>query len=191
MGRFSREVVVTEKVDGTNAQIYIGADGEFLTGTRTRWITPQDDNFGFSRWAHDHKDELMQLGPGRHFGEWFGSGINRSYGLPSGVRRFAMFNVIRWCMHGQTPQEIPTGDPRKVKMQDVLPACVELVPILWRGKMDDLDADEIVQLLRVTGSHIVPGYLNPEGIVIFHTAGNVGFKKTIEHDEMPKSAIRG
>jgi hypothetical protein len=29
--------------------------------------------------------------------------------------------------------------------------------------------------------------MKPEGIVIFHTAGNVGFKRTIEKDDQPKS----
>lgn len=38
--RYSRDVIVTEKIDGTNACLFIGDDGEFLTGSRTRWITP-------------------------------------------------------------------------------------------------------------------------------------------------------
>ena len=29
--------------------------------------------------------------------------------------------------------------------------------------------------------------MKPEGIVVFHIAGNVGFKKTIETDEVPKT----
>jgi hypothetical protein len=31
--RLSREIIVTEKIDGTSGTIYIGDDGEFLTGT--------------------------------------------------------------------------------------------------------------------------------------------------------------
>ena len=68
MARLSREIVITEKLDGTNAQICIGEDGSFAVGSRTRWITPEEDNYGFARWAYDRKDELMQLGAGRHFG---------------------------------------------------------------------------------------------------------------------------
>lgn len=41
IARFSRDVIVTEKIDGTNACIWIGEDGSFLTGSRTRWITPR------------------------------------------------------------------------------------------------------------------------------------------------------
>lgn len=191
IARYSREVIVSEKIDGTNAQIFIGEDGEFLTGSRKRWIAPETDNHGFSRWAHEHKDELLTMGPGRHFGEWWGSGIQRGYGLPKGEKRFSLFNVVRWCLHDETPQQIPTGDPSMAKVQDVLPACVGLVPVLWRGLFDDLDLDEILEHLQRDGSKASPGFPRPEGVVIFHTAGNVGFKKTPEQDDVPKSRKKG
>src|SRR3990167_1858406 len=80
IARLSREAIVTEKIDGTNASVFIGEDGMFLTGSRSGWITPEKDNYGFSRWAHVHKDELLKLGPGMHYGEWWGQGIQRKYG---------------------------------------------------------------------------------------------------------------
>jgi len=40
--------------------------------------------------------------------------------------------------------------------------------------------------LSLSGSIASPGYMNPEGIVIFHTKGNVGFKKTFENDDTGK-----
>ena len=189
IARYSRPAIVTEKMDGTNACIFIGEDGEFLTGSRKRWITPESDNYGFSRWAHDHKTELMKLGTGRHFGEWWGSGCQRGYGLQNGEKRFSLFNVVRWCLHNETPQEIPTFDPRIVKTQDVLPECVGLVPVLWRGNFDDLDVNTILADLEANGSRAVPGFMRPEGIVVFHIAGNVGFKKTIKNDGIPKSRV--
>lgn len=182
IARYSREVIVTEKIDGTNACAFIGDNGEVLTGSRSRWITPDDDNFGFAQWAEDHREELLTLGPGRHFGEWWGSGIQRGYGLPKGERRFSLFNVLRWCQHGESPQQIPTADPRIVKVQDVLPPCVGLVPVLWRGMFDELNVNRIMSELSAGGSHAAPGFGRPEGIVIFHVAGNVGFKKTLDKD---------
>ena len=181
---------MTEKIDGTNSCIYIGDDGEFLTGSRNRWITPEDDNYGFSRWAHEHKDELMVMGNGRHFGEYWGSGIQRKYGLTGTDKRWSLFNVQRWCLHGQEPQQIPTADPRVMKTQDVLPPCVGLVPILWRGNFDDLDVDGILADLVTNGSRAVPGFMKPEGIVIYHVAANTGFKKTIDRDDEPKSKAK-
>ena len=162
MARYSREVIVTEKIDGTNAQIMITEDGEFMVGSRTRWITPETDNFGFAKWAYEHKDELMLLGAGRHFGEWWGSGIQRGYGLQKGEKRFSLFNVSRW--------------------ENERPACCCVVPILWRGDFGLLDVQSIMDSLRATGSLALPGFMNPEGIVIFHTKANFGFKKTFEKD---------
>ena len=108
MPRLSREIIVTEKIDGTNAQVYIGDDGTILAGSRTRWITPENDNFGFAAWVRDNTDELLKLGPGSHFGEWWGAGIQRRYGLNE--KRFSLFNVARW------------GEER--------PACCSVVPVL-------------------------------------------------------------
>jgi hypothetical protein len=160
MSRYSREVIVSEKIDGTNAQIYIGDGGEFLTGSRTKWITPEDDNYGFARWANSHKAELMELGPGRHFGEWWGQGIQRKYGLNE--KRFSLFNVARWS--------------------EGRPECCHVVPVLWRGDFSDFNPVLVMDRLFLSGSVAAPGFNKPEGIVIFHTHANLGFKKTFDKD---------
>ena len=166
IARLSRECVITEKIDGTNAQVCIGEDGEMRFGSRTRWITPEDDNYGFARWASEHRDELMLLGPGRHFGEWWGAGIQRKYGLAE--KRFSLFNVGRW---------------ENVQ----LPACVGLVPVLYRGDFVNDAINAALEDLKANGSQAAPGFMNPEGIVVYHTAGRMYFKKTIEKDAEPKS----
>lgn len=167
MPRLSREIIITEKIDGTNAQICITEEGELFAGSRTRWITPDDDNFGFAAWCKANKAELLSLGAGRHFGEWWGSGIQRKYGLSE--KRFSLFNVIRW------------GDP------EPRPACCGVVPVLYRGIFDIESINESLILLAGQGSAAAPGFMKPEGIVVFHTAANLGFKKTIEKDDQPKS----
>jgi len=94
IARLSRECVISEKIDGTSAQILITDDGQIKAGSRSRWLTPENDNFGFAAWVADNKEELLTLGVGRHFGEWWGEGIQRNYGLKE--RRFSLFNTIRW-----------------------------------------------------------------------------------------------
>lgn len=180
MARLFREMIITEKIDGTNAQIHITEDGELHAGSRTRWITPEEDNFGFAAWCRDNRDDLLKLGPGRHFGEWWGRGIQRGYGLQE--RRFSLFNVSRWCLHGEDPQVIPTADPRIVKTQEVLPACCHLVPVLRRGIFSTEMAESALHELRERGSLAAPGFMNPEGVVVFHVAGNIGFKYTLGGD---------
>lgn len=185
--RLTRECVITEKIDGTNGCVYIGEDGEFLVGSRSRWITPETDNYGFARWCIENKEELMKLGAGVHYGEWWGSGIQRGYGLPKGEKRWSLFNVGRWCLYGETPKIFPTQDPRITKTQDILPKCCGLVPVLWEGIFNTFSIDEVLNALKNGGSKASPNFMNPEGIVIYHKAGNMLFKKTIEKDEEYKS----
>ena len=174
IARLSREVVVTEKIDGTNASIFIGEDGTFLTGSRTRWITVDADNYGFAKWAHDHRDELMTLGPGQHFGEWWGSGIQRNYAQTR--KRFSLFNVGRWRDGSETPR----------------PACCDVVPILYEGQLEEYGVMKGVKAalhhLAESGSAAAPGFMQPEGIVIFHKSSGALFKKTLLHDEKPKGS---
>ena len=164
--RLSRECVVTEKIDGTNAQVYITEEGEFYTGSRNRWITPEDDNYGFAKWAEENKEELMRLGPGRHFGEWWGKSIQRNYSLQE--RRFSLFNTSKW------------GD------DSIRPACCHVVPVLFKGEFSTGRIECSLEGLKNYGSYAVPGFMKPEGIVIYHVAGNCYFKKTIEKDEEHK-----
>jgi hypothetical protein len=166
IARLSRNIVVTEKIDGTNGCIRIGEDGSFEVGSRTQWITPDRDNHGFAAWAYAHITELMQLGPGVHFGEWWGKGIQRKYGLDE--KRFSLFNTHRWRV-------------------DSMPSCCHVVPVLYQGIFDQKEIDFALLQLQNHGSIAAPGFMKPEGVTIYHTAANIYFKKTIDKDESPKS----
>jgi hypothetical protein len=175
IARLSREIIITEKIDGTNGVIYVGEDGTLMAGSRSQWLTTRAkggaDNFSFAAWVEANADELRKLGPGRHFGEWWGSGIQRGYGLPRGEKRFSLFNVTRWS------DEI--GNETAASR----PACCHVVPVLHRGPFNTTDIDGVLSALRTAGSQAAPGFMRPEGVVVFHPQGNVGFKKTIERDE--------
>ena len=187
--RFSREIIVTEKIDGTNGVIGIEAEAEHVwtpgevppvatvdgfsiyAGSKSRWLDvwSKGDNFGFAKWVYAHAEELLALGPGMHYGEWWGYGIQRGYDLPKGERRFSLFNVSRWA---DTAGAVPT----------VRPACCHVVPVVWRGRFDTEMVDIALQALAISGSLASPGFMNPEGIIVFHTAGNLTFKKTLGDD---------
>jgi hypothetical protein len=166
--RLSRDCVITEKIDGTNANVTITEAGEFLIGSRTRWITPENDNHGFAKWATTNKEELLKLGPGSHFGEWWGLGIQRSYGMKE--KRFSLFNTARW------------SDPA------VRPTCCSVVPVLYTGIFDTDAVKDVLDNLARYGSLAAPGFLKPEGVVIWHEAARMYFKKTLERDDAPKGA---
>lgn len=171
--RLAREMVITEKIDGTNGIIAIGESGEFQVGSRNRWLTDEmgnihGDNAGFAQWATKHRSELEALGVGYHYGEWWGQGIQRGYGLTE--KRFSLFNVGRWN-------------------RDNIPSCCYVVPTLCTGMFDTSQIDYILAELKQNGSYAAPGFMRPEGIVVYHVAAGVLFKKTIEHDESRKSEV--
>ena len=168
--RLFRDIIVTEKLDGTNAQIVID-NGFVAAGSRNRWITPDDDNYGFARWVSDNAEQLNKiLGPGRHFGEWWGQGIQRGYGLQE--KRFSLFNVGHWGDHS-------TED---TKIADLL----YTVPILYEGVFDMFHLEATKDHLMYTGSHAAPGFMQPEGYIVYHTAGNHTYKVLLENDNKPK-----
>jgi hypothetical protein len=196
--RYSRTCTITEKIDGTNACVAIEAvpkpsegdpdwpspeqperiaywyagDGSvwgMWAGSRSRWITPgkTTDNHGFAGWVAEHVEELKLLGPGRHFGEWWGAGIQRRYGQTE--KKFSLFNTHRW------------SDAAGAR-----PACCHVVPVLYEGEFKDFALEAALHNLRHDGSAAAQGFMQPEGIVVYHHAAKQLFKKTLEKDESPK-----
>jgi len=209
MARLKRDCIITEKIDGTNAQIHIKPmDPTFSTdpfvlgairddddhprlmvkaASRTRYITPDEDNQGFAAWVVQRLQELRGLGVGRHYGEWWGRGIQRGYGLQD--RRFSLFNAQRWAPFGTVPGVLPQNNSKAApKYQDVAPECCGVVPVLYQGAFTTPAIEWTLDYLRQRGSQAAPGFMQAEGIITFHTAGNVGFKTTLVGDESFKGA---
>jgi hypothetical protein len=158
-------MVITEKLDGTNAAIVITKDGEFACQSRKRLITPDNDNMGFAAWAYERREELTGfLGTGRHFGEWWGKGIQRGYDMDRKI--FSLFNSHRWG---------PSDD-----LWDYRPDGLDVVPTLHRGHFD-LGTVELAKLdLKLSGSKAAPGFMDPEGVIVWHPASGAKFKTTFD-----------
>lgn len=169
----SETIYITEKIDGTNGVIHVTEDGKVFAGSRERWLTLEDgnpppkqaDNFGFAQWVYDRRKSLVNLGPGTHYGEFYGAGIQRRYGLSE--KRWASFEY--W-------------DPRP----DLKSLGVDTVPVLFEGPYDIFLFGKYVQDLIDNGSTLVPGFMKPEGIVItFKNMRTAKFKKLCENDQLP------
>lgn len=205
--RLNRDCVITEKIDGTNVAVVINEmwlhdvevfnlacayvpirlDDETkelherMDDTRTpyyevsaqsrnRMISPTDDNYGFAKWVHENATALAySLGEGYHYGEWWGQGIQRKYGLDH--KRFSLFNVHRW-------ESLP--------FEQYGLDNVGTVPVLYRGPFDTDTIDAIIGDLILGGSKAAPGFMKPEGVIVWHEAAQQMFKVTCENDEKPK-----
>lgn len=191
--RLNRQMVVTEKLDGTNAAVVIeevdlnvlgnaaldpnvtavverdDAVHAVFAQSRKRFITPESDNFGFARWVSENAQGLVEaLGPGTHFGEWWGQGIQRGYGLKE--KRFSLFNTNRW----------EYNDPR----HEGVPG-LGTVPVIATGLFDTETINSIVEF-ELVESYAAPGFNNPEGVVVWHEAARQSFKVLKENDDIPK-----
>jgi hypothetical protein len=173
--RWNRDIIITEKIDGTNGLIYVDSNPDIpvRAGSRNRWLSPAADNFGFAYWVEHNSEELARiLGPGHHYGEWWGSGIQRGYGLTKGERRFSLFNV-----HSHKDKDFSAVHG------------LGLVPLVYQGPNTTDRIYRALDLLRDNGSYAVP-FMNPEGIVIYHTASGVSYKITLANDDQPKTLAK-
>jgi hypothetical protein len=186
--RLFRDITVTEKIDGTNAAVvvrplagavdapdnaaYAEHDGQryaVFAQSRKRIVTPDADNYGFARWVWDNASELAGLlGPGLHYGEWWGSGIQRRYGLAQGERRFSLFNTDKW-------KHLP---PNESAVVGSVPVCA--VPVLYQGPFSEAAIWKTVDDLREFGSVAAPGFPTPEGVCVFHHVTRQVYKVTTD-----------
>jgi len=217
--RLSRDIIISEKLDGSNGQIVVMTKEKIIlecekcdytsddfiekfclyihpenphveesdklylfAASRNRWLTTgkQNDNMGFATWVKENALDLVMLGEGRHYGEWYGKGIQRGYGLEE--KRFALFNVSKWIQ-----KTLSNGfEQFPIDKQQYCPDCCEVVPIIFEGMFSTIAIEQTLDYLTLKGSQAVPGFMNPEGICIYHTAAGQYFKKTIENDEKHK-----
>jgi hypothetical protein len=162
--RLHSAIIVTEKIDGTNASVIVQPDGEVIACSKNRIITTEDDNHGFAAWVKANEDELRKLGPGQHSGEWWGPGIQRGYGLKE--RKFSLFNTSRWAEAVDRP------------------ACCDVVPVLaaW-GTFSSEVIRACITELETGGSRVSPGFMRPEGVCIYHVRSGSIFKAFCKGEE--------
>lgn len=193
--RLFRDVVVTEKLDGTNSAVHIsrcptaGAeefpDAAFVrvddviyavgAQSRRRIITPgkTTDNYGFAGWVYDNAEELVRLlGEGLHFGEWWGHGIQRNYGMED--RRFSLFNTERYDHLNHDDAAVFDG------------SRLNTVPVLYSGTFADAAICQALTDLGDYGSVAAPGFMNPEGVCVYHTQTRNVFKVTLDNNDAGK-----
>lgn len=156
-------VIITEKLDGSNACVVI-EDGEIIgVQSRKRMINigKESDNYGFAQYVYDNKETFLQLGEGRHYGEWVGLGIQGNpHCLPT--KRFYLFNTLRWGDHNEPPEGI------------------YVVPELHRGEYSVQTIDTVMNNLLTTSKE--QGY-KPEGCIVYFPKLDAMEKHTFEYSK--------
>ena len=86
---------VFPKIDGTNASVWLGDDGELRAGSRIRELAVDNDNAGFCAWAmkQDNLVRFVKAHPNvRLYGEWLVPHSLRTY-RDDAWKRFYVFDV--------------------------------------------------------------------------------------------------
>lgn len=198
--RLRRGCTITEKIDGTNAQVFITGDANHTpdgavativtthpiaihsvyAGSRNRWLQPGKgtDNFGFAQWVKDNAEVLVKtLGPGRHYGEWWGQGIQRGYGLD--YKRFSLFNIKRWA-------DVVTTKG----FDDAREAGLDIVPLMYEGDFSEEAIENCLMELDQFGSYASPSFDGrPEGVVVRMESSGHLYKVLLDNDQLPKGAV--
>lgn len=153
-------IVISEKLDGTNACIIIEEGYVVGCQSRRRLITPEDDNYGFAKWVQKNACDLAKLGDGYHYGEWVGLGIQGNpHCLPE--KQFHLFNSGRWS----NPENRPN--------------CCHCVPVLFSG----LNTIENIDLTLEDLWDNAEGKYKPEGVVVWFTRTRRFEKYTFENQQ--------
>ena len=62
--RLFRDIVISEKIDGTNAALYVDEiTGELRIASKNRFIVPGDDHYGLAKWATTNAEALQPWAP--------------------------------------------------------------------------------------------------------------------------------
>ena len=189
IGRLKRDIVITEKIDGTNSAVIITPEGSVYAQSRTRTLSPHSDNFGFATWVHQNQQALKYaLGEGTHFGEWWGNGIQRGYGKSD--RTFSLFNTARW----RATEDLDIHSDLKSLQQSGI--NIDVVPLLYHGPWIYEDKEQvgyapeiIITRLVKHGSFAAPTWMKPEGVVVYHGPSKTLFKMTVEKDDKHKGEV--
>ena len=194
--------VISEKIDGTNGLIEIqnkannSNTGSMIVkfGSRNRYISFSDDNAGFANFFRHYEKKFKNMAkeiiassynedsqtdeiptenyPLRIYGEWFGKGIQRGYGLDD--KYFMPFSSF-YAEH-----MIKAGIPN-----------IMMPNIMYTGKFSLEVVDNCMNCLTSGSFHnLITNYDNPEGIVIYFPKYNFRLKQTFEGSKWERNITK-
>lgn len=211
--RLNRDMIVTEKVDGTNAAVRVipaagllGLPEVIHPGAQyEQHIAVEDANGRLMLVGAQSRKKLITPGKqtdnygfaqfvfdnAQAFADTLGEGIHFGEWYGPGVQKNPWpqgFEGKRFMLFNVTRWGAP--ETREL-LKGRFNGQVEVATVLYEGPFDVDFVNDIVYGLKTHGSKHVPGFTKPEGVIVFNTAAGINFKVTCERDEAPKGLANG
>lgn len=125
------------KLQGTNAGVRVSPDGEVAAQSRSRDITPEEDNAGFAAWVQASEEAWRSaartpLGA-VFFGEWAGKGIQKGDAVCQLDRKYFFVFAIQHA-------DDVIVDPETIER--LIPDLDDVLVLPWMEVYEELDFDD-------------------------------------------------
>jgi hypothetical protein len=211
--RLLRDVVITEKLDGTNGAIliqrvssdrmiellsmedpsdggviaYVGTDeGDYWAvgaQSRNRLVNVHADNQGFAKWVLSHARTLIE-----DLGE--GRHYGEFWGNKIGRGYGLPDGERRFSLFNPSfgfGENYGYPKPSADGTYQVQTPGLSKVPLLYEGPLDTDRISHVLRTLQENGSYAARGFDRPEGIVVYHThARRILGKVTLDNQDAGK-----
>lgn len=211
IARLNRDIVITEKIDGTNAAIGIERipddliqrlhHDEIKVGDlyrpNTTAVVLEGDNVTegtFGHWVYAQSRNRV-ITPGKStdnsgFAGWVAEHAeDLVFMLGEGLHFGEWWGRGIQRGYDEVGKRFSLFNTQRYVDVDTIfddDTFMTTVPVLYQGPFGEFHINACLDALRVQGSFAAPGFRRPEGIVVYHTASGVPFKVTLEGDEAPK-----
>lgn len=196
--RLSREMTITEKIDGRNASVWVSYAPS---------LNPTEDNLtsrvarelaeaGIFRVLHEGLMYSIRAGSRTQFivpckggdnlgfAAWVGHNLQELVKLGEGVHHGEWWGQGIGRGYGLYEKRFSLFNTARWSKER--PECCHVVPVLCQVPFDTRYVELVMDTLKVGGSRAAPGFKRPEGVMIWHHGAYMAFKKTFEGDEKGK-----
>lgn len=201
--RLNRDIVITEKIDGTNAAIQIikltDANSELVYGDLRQFPDEIDNDkvtaFYVVQGEHfaviaQSRNRIITPGKGTDnagFAGWVReNGSTLVQDLGEGIHYGEWWGQSIQHGYGMDHKVFSLFNTHRWGAASFITENLRVVPVLYAGPFDQSEINKVLEDLKAFGSYARAFHPKPEGIIIYHTAAKQVFKVLCENDEIPK-----
>ena len=201
--RLNRDIVITEKIDGTNSAIQIiklTEENSFEVDEDLRQFTNDTDNAKVTAFYFVDGEQYAVIAQSRNriitpgkgtdnagFAGWVRvNGPSLVADLGEGIHYGEWWGQSIQHGYGMDRKVFSLFNTHHWGAANFKTENLRVVPVLYAGPFSQNEINKVLEDLNKFGSYARAFHPKPEGIIIYHTAAKQVFKVLCENDEIPK-----